>query len=73
MIESGDKHIGMRLTLAEDIKESPRSGKKTFKSLKDELRMTKNSYKNLIMAKSTQLGKSISSKYLNKLSNRGKR
>jgi hypothetical protein len=43
VIESGDKVGQMRLNLAEDMKESPRSGKKTFKSLKDELKMNKNS------------------------------
>jgi hypothetical protein len=33
----------MRLTLAEDMKESPITGKKTFKNLKEELRKNKKS------------------------------
>ncbi len=63
----------MKLSLAQDMKESPKSGKKKFKSIKEDMKIIKNSQKNLIMAKNTQLGKSVSSNYLNKLSNRSQK
>ena len=43
IIESGNKKVGMRLTLAEDMKESPIKGKKKFKNLKEELDKNKKS------------------------------
>jgi hypothetical protein len=43
IIESGNKKVGMRLTLAEDMKESPITGKKTFKNVKEELGKNKKS------------------------------